>query len=154
MEIRALQSRTGYPDGMSRLRQFVSEAPAPAVRFTLCGGLRVHIPEDLNLYQEWIQSRGGFGTTDAFAEMESANGRRFGEAFCLRIEEARPKPAIGTGSAALSRTGRAILGRRLHLPGATILGERCAEGGGTLDIRPAGTSSALRVAMVTRLTGD
>jgi hypothetical protein len=63
---------------------------APQV-ITLYGSLRVHILEELNQYQEWIQARGGAGTADPFAEMEGANGRRFGEAFCLRIQETSPE---------------------------------------------------------------
>ena len=91
VEIRAC-NLGAFPDAMFRLRQFfgAQRLLAPQV-ITLCGGLRVHILEDLNQYQEWIQSRGGVGATDAFAEMESANGRCFGEAFCLRIQEASPE---------------------------------------------------------------
>ena len=91
VEIRAC-NLGAFPDAMRVLREFfgAQRLLAPQV-ITLCGGLRVHILEDLNQYQEWIQSRGGVGTTDAFAEMEGANGRCFGEAFCLRIQEASPE---------------------------------------------------------------
>jgi hypothetical protein len=91
VEIRAC-NLGAFPDAMRVLREFFGAQSllAPQV-ITLSGSLRVHILEDLNQYQEWIQSRGGVGATDAFAEMESANGRCFGEAFCLRIQEASPE---------------------------------------------------------------
>jgi hypothetical protein len=91
VEIRAC-NLGAFPDAMLTLREFfgAQRLLAPQV-ITLCGGLRVHILEDLNQYQEWIQSRGGAGATDAFAEMDSANGRCFGEAFSLRIQEASPE---------------------------------------------------------------
>jgi hypothetical protein len=91
VEIRAC-NLGAFPDAMRALREFfgAQRLLAPQV-ITLCGSMRIQILEDLNQYQEWIQSRGGVGTTDAFAEMETANGRCFGEAFCLRIQEASPE---------------------------------------------------------------
>ena len=76
---------------MSALREFFGARSLLASQvITLYGNLRVQILEDLNQYQEWIQARGGAGPADAFAEMDNANGRCFGEAFCLRILEASP----------------------------------------------------------------
>jgi hypothetical protein len=80
-----------FPDAMSALREFFGARSLLASQvITLYGNLRVQILEDLNQYQEWIQARGGAGPADAFAEMDNANGRCFGEAFCLRILEASP----------------------------------------------------------------
>jgi hypothetical protein len=91
VEVRAC-NLGAFPDAMRALREFFGAETLLAPRvIALCGSLRVHILEDLNQYQEWIQSRGGVGTTDAFAEMESANGRCFGEVFCLRIQETSPE---------------------------------------------------------------
>jgi hypothetical protein len=91
VEIRACNVGA-FPDAMSALREFFGAQSLRAPRvIALCGNLRVHILEDLTQYQEWIQARGGAGTTDAFAEMETANGRCFGEAFCLRIQETSPE---------------------------------------------------------------
>jgi hypothetical protein len=91
VEIRAC-NLGAFPDAMRVLREFFGAESllAPQV-ITLYGSLRVHILEELNQYQEWIQARGGVGTADPFAEMESANGRCFGEAFCLRIQETSPE---------------------------------------------------------------
>jgi hypothetical protein len=91
VEIRACNVGA-FPDAMSALREFFGAQSLLAPRvIALCGNLRVQILEDLNQYQEWIQARGGAGAMDAFAEMESANGRCFGEAFCLRIQETSPE---------------------------------------------------------------
>ena len=91
VEIRACNLGS-FPDAMRALREFFGAGSllAPKV-ITVFGSLRVHILEDANQYQGWIQSHGGAGASDAFAETESANGRCFGEAFCLRIQEASPE---------------------------------------------------------------
>jgi hypothetical protein len=81
-----------FPDAMSALREFFGAQVLLAPRvIALCGSLRVQILEDPIQYQGWIQSLGGAGAAGAFAEMETANGRCFGEAFCLRIQETTPE---------------------------------------------------------------
>ena len=123
VEIRAC-NLGAFPDAMFRLREFfgAQRLLAPQV-IALSGNLWVHILEDLNQYQEWIQSRGGVGTTDAFAEMESANGRCFGEAFCLRIQEASPESyRFELEAAALSEQAVQSWVEEYFMPGATFSG--------------------------------
>jgi hypothetical protein len=113
-----------FPDAMSALREFFGARSLLASQVvTLYGNLRVQILEDLNQYQEWIQARGGAGPADAFAEMDNANGRCFGEAFCLRIQEASPESyRFELEAAALSELAVQSWVEGCIMPGAAFLG--------------------------------
>ena len=125
VEIRAC-NLGAFPEAMSALREFFGAQILLAPRvIALCGNLRVHILEDLNQYQEWIQSRGGVGTADAFAEMDNANGRCFGEAFCLRIQETSPESyRFELEAAALSEQAVQSWVEDYIMPGSTFSGSR------------------------------
>ncbi len=91
VEIRAC-NLGAFPEAMQALREFFDADRLLAPQVTkLCGKLRVHILEDPNQYQDWIQARGAQGSGGSFEEMEGPSGRTFGNAFCLRIQERSPE---------------------------------------------------------------
>jgi hypothetical protein len=90
IEIRAC-NLGAFPEAMSSLREFFGVETLLAPKVTaMCGRLRMHILEDPNQYQEWVHAHGEAGVENAFAEMDSAAGRSFGEAVCFRIRETSP----------------------------------------------------------------